>query len=76
MYTIPQRETVAGEATLRSMTSKSILIDGESLILSPFAKHNIMLSSRTVFIFSIHNASTGPSKTTQLLLQGSYSNVH
>jgi hypothetical protein len=68
MYTIPQRETVAGEATFKSMTSNSILIDGVSFILSPFAKQSIMLSSSTVFMFSIHNASTGPSNTTQLFV--------
>jgi hypothetical protein len=32
-YTIPQRLTVAGEATERSWTSKSILSSGRSLIL-------------------------------------------
>lgn len=66
-YTIPHLETVAGEATRRSYTSNNILIWFLSLILYPFARHNIILSSRTVFIFSIHNASTGPSKTTHYL---------
>lgn len=34
-----------------------------NLILSEFARHNILLSSSTVFIFSIQTASTGPSQT-------------
>lgn len=67
IYTIPHRETVAGEATLKSITSNSILIDGSSFILYPFAKHSIILSSKTVFMFSIQRASTGPSKITQFI---------
>lgn len=63
-YTIPQRDTVAGEATRRSCTSKSILICARSFIRYPFARQSIMLSSNTVFMFSIHRASTGPSNTT------------
>lgn len=65
-YTIPQRETVAGEATARSITSKSIRIWGRSLIRWPLDKHSVMLSSRTVFMFSIQIASTGPSKTVHI----------
>jgi hypothetical protein len=38
-----------------------------NLIVSPFAKHNFLLSSSTVFIFSIQRASTGPSKITHFL---------
>lgn len=68
MNTIPHLDTVAGDATFKSMTSKSILMEGVNFILSPFAKHSIMLSSKTVFMFSIHSASTGPSNTTQLLV--------
>jgi hypothetical protein len=30
---------------------------------SPFIKHNFLLSSKTVFIFSIQSAVTGPSNT-------------
>lgn len=37
-----------------------------SLIRSPFARQRVMLSSRTVFMFSIHKASMGPSKTVHL----------
>ena len=61
---MPQRLTVAGEATARSCTSKSMCIFLLSLIRSPLARQRVMLSSSTVFMFSIHSASTGPSKTT------------
>ena len=33
-----------------------------NLIISPLVKHSFLLSSSTVFMFSIHTASTGPSK--------------
>ena len=56
---MPQRETVAGEATARSWTSKSIRIFLLSLIRSPLARQSVMLSSSTVFMFSIQMASTG-----------------
>ena len=36
-------------------------------IRSPLAKVNILLSSSTVFKFSIQMASTGPSQTIQIL---------
>lgn len=36
-------------------------------MISPEVRHNFLLSSSTVFIFSIHTASTGPSKTTHYL---------
>ena len=49
-------------------TSNIILISGLNLILSQFDKHNVMLSSSTVFIFSIQIASTGPSKITHFIL--------
>lgn len=61
---MPQRETVAGEATARSCTSKSMCIFAFSLMRSPLARQSVMLSSSTVFMFSIQSASTGPSKTT------------
>ena len=63
MKTTPMRETVAGDATAKSMTSKSIFISIFNLMRSPFARHRVMLSSSTVFMFSIHSASIGPSKT-------------
>lgn len=37
-----------------------------SLMRSPLARQRVMLSSRTVFMFSIHNASMGPSNTVHL----------
>ena len=58
--------TVAGEATARSCTSNNMCILLVSLILSELARHNILLSSNTVFMFSIHKASTGPSQITHL----------
>ena len=38
---------------------------GVNVNIYPLFKHNFLLSSNTVFIDSIHNASTGPSNTTQ-----------
>ena len=54
--------TVAGEATARSCTSKSMWMKGVNLMRSLLARHSILLSSSTVFMFSIHRASTGPSQ--------------
>lgn len=59
--------TVAGEATSRSMGSKMRLICGDIWIISPLIRHNFLLSSNTVFMFSIHTASTGPSKISHFL---------
>ena len=64
-YIIPQRETVAGDALDYESVSKTIVISGDIGILSEFDRHKTLLSSRTVFISSIHSASTGPSKTNQ-----------
>mmetsp|Transcript_14536 Transcript_14536/g.44979 ORF Transcript_14536/g.44979 Transcript_14536/m.44979 type:complete len:250 (-) Transcript_14536:10-759(-) len=61
---MPARDTVAGDATLRSSTSKSRLIDEVSGIRSPLIKVRILLSSITLFIDSIHMASIGPSNST------------
>ena len=38
-----------------------------SLMISPLLRHSFLLSSSTVFIFSIHTASTGPSNTYHFL---------
>mmetsp|Transcript_2468 Transcript_2468/g.8764 ORF Transcript_2468/g.8764 Transcript_2468/m.8764 type:complete len:208 (-) Transcript_2468:612-1235(-) len=66
-YTMPQRDTVAGDATARSCTSKSMrIVVGLSLMRSPLGRHSVQLSSSTVFMFSIQMASTGPSNTTHL----------
>ena len=54
--------TVAGEAASRSMGSKMRLVVGASWMISPDMRHSFLLSSSTVFMFSIHTASTGPSK--------------
>lgn len=64
-------ETVAGEATLRSATSNIIVIVGRIFIISPEVRQSFLLSSNTVFMFSIHSASTGPSKTYQRLFESS-----
>mmetsp|Transcript_17532 Transcript_17532/g.48818 ORF Transcript_17532/g.48818 Transcript_17532/m.48818 type:complete len:297 (+) Transcript_17532:6546-7436(+) len=65
-YTMPQRDTVAGEATARSPTSKIIDIVGLICIISEFGRQSFLLSSSTVFMFSIQMASTGPSKMSHL----------
>lgn len=39
-----------------------------SLIISPELRHSFLLSSSTVFMFSIQMASTGPSNTYHFLL--------
>lgn len=47
-YTMPQRETVAGEATDRSPTSNSMrMVSGFSFSLSPFGRQRVQLSSKT-----------------------------
>lgn len=42
------------------------IVKGLSLMRSPLGRHSVQLSSSTVFMFSIHTASTGPSSTTHL----------
>ena len=64
---MPHLLTVAGEATAKSSTSNIIVIQLDNLIISPDVKHSFLLSSNTVFMFSIQTASTGPSKTTHFL---------
>lgn len=59
--------TVAGDATSRSTGSKMRLICGDIWIISPLIRHSFLLSSSTVFMFSIHTASTGPSKISHFL---------
>ena len=61
---MPLRETVAGEATARSSTSNMIVFVSESGMISPELRQSFLLSSSTVFMFSIQMASTGPSKST------------
>ena len=55
---------MAGEATARSCTSKIIDIAADIAIISPLIRQSFLLSSSTVFMFSIQIASTGPSKLT------------
>ena len=50
-----------------SRTSNIIVISLDILIDSPLTKHNFLLSSSTVFMFSIQIASTGPSNMTHFL---------
>ena len=47
MYTMPQRLTVAGEATARSSTSNIMVMDSVSWMISPLTRHSFLLSSRT-----------------------------
>lgn len=61
--TIPTRETVAGEALSMLCTSNTSLQVGDIVIRSPLARVSVLLSSSTEFRFSIHMASTGPSRT-------------
>lgn len=74
--TIPHRLTVAGEAWDKSYTSNIIVIQLVSLIIYPLVKQSFLLSSKTVFIFSIHTASTGPSNMTHFLSYRSASSAH
>ena len=67
---MPQRETVAGEATARSCTSKIIDCGDDIEIISPDMRQSFLLSSSTVFMFSIQIASTGPSNMTHLRSSG------
>jgi hypothetical protein len=62
---MPARETVAGDATRRSSTSKTSDIGPVSGMRSPLMSVRILLSSITEFMLSIHIASTGPSNMIQ-----------
>jgi hypothetical protein len=64
--TIPQRLTVAGLACYKSSTSNIIVIQRVRRMVSYEVRQSFLLSSSTVFIFSIQTASTGPSNTTHL----------
>ncbi len=59
--------TVAGEAASRSIGSNMRLVVGASWMISPLIKHSFLLSSSTVFMFSIQIASTGPSNISHFL---------
>lgn len=61
MNTIPHLDTVAGDATSKSSTSNIMFIRLVIISTLPDDKQSFLLSSKTVFIDSIHTASTGPS---------------
>ncbi|RNA22879.1 hypothetical protein BpHYR1_019293 [Brachionus plicatilis] len=63
---MPHRLTVAGDACSKSLASNIMFCFELILIISPLMRHNFLLSSRTVFMFSIQMASTGPSNTIHL----------
>ena len=50
--------SVTTTATIYKSRSK---LTSESLMISPLVRQSFLLSSNTVFMFSIHTASTGPS---------------
>lgn len=53
--TMPQRDTVAGEATARSWTSNSMrMVLGFSLMRSPLGRHSVQLSSSTAVVWGSH----------------------
>ncbi len=58
---------MAGDALSMLCGSNTILQEGDIGIRSPFAKVKVLLSSKTEFRFSIQIASTGPSRTIQIL---------
>ena len=64
---MPHRDTVAGDATARSSTSNIIVIVDDIWMISPDTRHSFLLSSNTVFMFSIQIASTGPSNSNHFL---------
>lgn len=61
------RLTVAGEATSKSIGSKIKFVVGASWMISPDIRQSFLLSSKTVFMFSIQTASTGPSNINHFL---------
>lgn len=63
MYTTAHRVTMEGVELKRESTSKITRILLFRAILSLLARHSVLVSSSTVFRFSIHKVSTGPSKT-------------
>jgi hypothetical protein len=48
-YTMPQRETVAGDATSKFSTSNMSEMVGVKRIRFLFGRHSVLLSSNTVF---------------------------
>lgn len=66
IYTIPFRDTVAGDALSILCGSKIILHVGDMVKRSPLANVSVLLSSSTELRFSIQILSTGPSNTNQM----------
>mmetsp|Transcript_24989 Transcript_24989/g.71815 ORF Transcript_24989/g.71815 Transcript_24989/m.71815 type:complete len:295 (-) Transcript_24989:521-1405(-) len=60
-YTMPLREIVAGEASATSCGSMIVRMFGDIAMISPLFRQSFLFSSMTVFMFSIHTASIGPS---------------
>ena len=63
---ISDLEMVAGDALDTSWLSKRRLVLPGILMISPDMRHSFRFSSSTVFRFSIHSESTGPSKINHL----------
>lgn len=61
MYTKEHLEIVAGVASSKQSNSKKTFKFSGILIIYPLVRHNLLLSSKTVFNDSIHFYSTGPS---------------
>mmetsp|Transcript_18328 Transcript_18328/g.62278 ORF Transcript_18328/g.62278 Transcript_18328/m.62278 type:complete len:245 (+) Transcript_18328:5188-5922(+) len=64
---MPARDTVAGEALFRFSGSNMAFMAPVICTRSPFASVSTLLSSSTVFRFSIQMASTGPSSMIHVL---------
>ena len=67
MYKTPHLEIVAGAADSTSSASKIKLVFGGKAMISPDMRQSFLFSSRTVFMFSIHSESTGPSNISHFL---------
>lgn len=72
IYIIPHLLTVAGDATAQSIGSKITFIFLFIAMISPELRQSFLLSSSTVFIFSIQTASIGPSNTNHLRSESSF----
>lgn len=76
IYTMPFRDTVAGDALSMFSGSKMILHVGDILSRSPLANVSVLLSSKTEFKFSIQILSTGPSSTNQTNSAGNNKSIN
>ena len=64
---VTTRELSHTDAWDRSMVSKMRLMTFDIWMISPLIRQSFLLSSNTVFMFSIHSASIGPSNITHFL---------